>query len=122
MTLYMVYKDICRLTKCEKIYKSHELKECKIGDRLIVSLKSYDRSEIENEFKYISDIYFKLIASINRNIIDDKIESLGFHTYHKNPKLKIDMNTIISVIYINKKGNDNTTEGILLDTLKVLFK
>lgn len=122
MTLFRLYKDICRLTNTEKIYKSSHLKESQMGNRLIVSLKSYDDSEIENEFKRISDIYFKLISSIDENIIKDRIESFGFYHYHIKPKLEIDLNTIISVIYINKYNNCYDAEKMILDTIKVLFK
>ena len=122
MTLFRLYKDICRLTNIERIYKSSELKECQMGNRVIISLKSYDDNQADEELKCVSNVYFKLIGSIDERIIKDKIESFDFHTYHKKPKLEVDLNTIISVIYINKYSNCYDAEKMILDILKVLFK
>lgn len=122
MTLFKLYKELCEFVRDEKIYKSSELKGVDINNRLIIVLKRYNAEEIEDELRCVSRIYFKLINSIDKDIIDYKLEIIKLLICKNKSKSEIDLNTIISVIYINHYSDNYDDEKIILDVLKSLFK
>ena len=83
MTLFKLYKELCEFVRDEKIYKSSELKGVDINNRLIIVLKHYNAEEIEDELRCVSRIYFKLINSIDKDIIDYKLEKNNFNIPNK---------------------------------------
>lgn len=120
MTLYKLYKSIC----CNHIgdipkYKSSELKPVAICDRLIISLKSYDAEKINKQLSSISQAYFELIGSMNFDIdiVKENLKTIESYQYKKKPDLYVDINTLLSVIYIN---NDPDILELTMTALKAL--
>lgn len=120
MTLYKLYKSIC----CNHIgdipkYKSSELKPVAMCDRLIISLKSYDAEKIDNQLSSISRAYFELMGSMNFDIdiVKENLKTIESYQYKKKPDLCVDINTLLSVIYIN---NDSNILELTMTALKAL--
>ena len=120
MTLYKLYKSIC----CNHIgdipkYKSSELKPVAICDRLIISLKSYDAEKIDKQLSSISQAYFELVGSMNFDIdiVKENLKTIELYQYKKKPDLCVDINTLLSVIYIN---NDPNILELTMTALKAL--
>lgn len=122
MTLFKIYKSICKLIGDDVQYKSSEIKLINFNDRIIVSLKKYSDEELEEELDYVSRVYFKLLNHIDNSIIRERLNSMGLYRCHNKPNSDVDMNTILSVIYINKYMKNYDGEQMFLDSLKVLFK